>query len=292
MPRKRTKRNPRKPRVPRKNFRTSVPRTIQIATKRNMNQTLKFVVNQTWVVDPTSQAAGLTAVLSYRANSIFNSHMPTSVTATAGLFKSQDPTKYSNNGSLNPVISQNADGFDTWSDRYQHFTVTGSRMTYTYEPMNAGAPAIFCSHMSGVSGAVNANTTAARLNTLPYVKRHSVVPQALLAGGISGPGIRGSMNYSARRFEGIKDPQDNSNLRGRFANSLVTPPVVGATPSEQTFFYLAIAPIDPSATTVVSGGVLRVKIEYVVKLKEPTESNQIQVNPTVTRTSGGTTKEF
>lgn len=292
MPRKRTKRNPRKPRVPRKNFRTSVPRTIQIATKRNMNQTLKFVVNQTWVVDPTSQAAGLTAVLSYRANSIFNSHMSTSVTATAGLFKSQDPTKYSNNGSLTPVISQNADGFDTWSDRYQHFTVTGSRMTYTYEPMAAGAPAIFCSHMSGVSGAVNANTTAARLNELPYVKRHSVVPQALLAGGISGPGIRGSMNYSARRFEGIKDPEDNSNLRGRFANSLVTPPVVGATPSEQTFFYLAIAPIDPSATTVVSGGVLRVKIEYVVKLKEPTESNQIQVNPTVTRTSGGTTKEF
>lgn len=292
MPRKRTKRNPRKPRVPRKNFRTSVPRTIQIATKRNMNQTLKFVVNQTWVVDPTSQAAGLTAVLSYRANSIFNSHMPTSVTATAGLFKSQDPTKYSNNGSLNPVISQNADGFDTWSDRYQHFTVTGSRMTYTYEPMNAGAPAIFCSHMSGVSGAVNVNTTAARLNELPYVKRHSVVPQALLAGGISGPGIRGSMNYSARRFEGIKDPQDNSNLRGRFANSLVTPPVVGSTPAEQTFFYLAIAPIDPAATTVVSGGVLRVKIEYIAQLKEPTESNQIQVNPTVTRTSGGTTKEF
>ena len=292
MPRKRTKRNPRKPRVPRTNFRTSVPRTIQIATKRNMNQTLKFVVNQTWVVDPTSQAAGLTAVLSYRANSIFNSHMPTSVAATAGLFKSQDPTKYSNNGSLTPVISQSADGFDTWSDRYQHFTVTGSRMTYTYEPMNAGAPAVFCSHMSGVSGAVNANTTAARLNELPYVKRHSVVPQALLAGGISGPGIRGSVNYSARRFEGIKDPEDNSNLRGRFANSLVTPPVVGATPSEQTFFYLAIAPIDPSATTVVSGGVLRVKIEYVVKLKEPTESNQIQVNPTVTRTSGGTTKEF
>lgn len=291
MPRKRTKRNPRKPRVPRKNFRQSVPRTIQIATKRNMNQTLKFVVNQTWVVDPTSQAAGLTAVLSYRANSIFTSHMPTSVTATAGLFKSQDPTKYSNNGSLTPVISQNADGFDTWSDRYQHFTVTGSRMTYTFEPMNAGAPAVFCSHMSGVSGAVNVNTTAARLNELPYVKRHSIVSQSL-GGGISTPGIRGSMNYSARRFEGIKDPEDNSNLRGRFANSLVTPPVVGATPSEQTFFYLALAPIDPSATTAVGGGVLRVKIEYVVKLKEPTESNQIQVNPTVTRTSGGTTKEF
>lgn len=283
---------PRKPRNPRKNYRTSVPRTIQIATRRNMNQTLRFVLNQTWVVDPSAQAAGLTAALSFRANSIFNSHMPTSVTGTAGLFKSQDPTKYNNNGSLSPVISQSADGFDTWSDRYQHFTVTGSKMTYTFEPMNAGAPAIFCSHLSGVSGAVNANTTAARLNTLPYIKRHSVVPQALLAGGISGPGIRGSVNYSARAFEAVSDPNDNSNLRGRFANSQVTPPVTGSTPSEQSFFYLALAPIDPTATTVVSGGVLRVRIEYVVHCSEPTESNRVQVNPVVTRTSGGSTKEF
>lgn len=292
MPVKKKRNNRRRPRVPRKNYRSNVPRTIQIATKRNMSQTLKFVVNQTWVVDPTQQNSGLTAVLSYRANSIFQSHMPTTVTATAGLFKSQDPTKYNNNGSLNPVITQNADGFTTWSDRYQHFTVTGSRMTYTYEPLTAGAPAILCSHLSGVSGAVNANTTAARLNGLPYIKRHSVVPQALLAGGISGPGIRGSVNYSARAFEGVKDPSDCSELRGRFANSLVTPPVTGNTPGEQSFFYIAIAPIDPTTTEAVSGGVLRVKIEYNVLLREPTESNQIQVNPTVTRSAGGTTKEF
>lgn len=269
------------------NYRAPMPRTIQIATKRNMNQTLKFVVNQTWVVDPTSQTAGLSAVLSYRANSIFQSHMPTSVTATAGVFKSQDPLKYNNNGSLTPVISQDADGYDTWKDRYQHFCVTGSKMTYTFEPTSTGAPSVLFSHLSGVSGAVNANTNSARFNTLPYVKRHSLSKTTL-----QQYGVRGSMNYSARKFEGVKDPDDNSNLRGRFANAGLVPPTTGATPGEQSFFYLALAPVDPTSTVASGGGVLRVKIEYIVHLKEPTESNQIQINPVVTRTSGGTTKEF
>jgi len=75
----------------------------------------------------------------------------------------------------------------------------------------------------------------------------------------------------------VKDPEDNSNLRGRFANSFVTPPVLGATPTEQSFFYLALAPIDPATSLAVGEGVLRVKIEYIVQLREPTESNQIQM---------------
>lgn len=100
------------------------------------------------------------------------------------------------------------------------------------------------------------------------------------------------MTYSARKFEGVKDPDDNSNLRGRFANANLVPPTTGATPGEQSFFYLALAPVDPTSTVASGGGVLRVKIEYIVHLKEPTESNQIQINPTVTRTAGGTTKEF
>lgn len=285
MPKRRLNAKGRKKR--KSNYREPMPRTIQIATKRNMNQTLKFVVNQTWVVDPTSQTAGLSAVLSYRANSIFQSHMPTAVTATSGLFKSQDPTKYNNNGSLSPVISQNADGYDTWKERYQHFCVTGSKMTYTFEPTNTGAPSVLFSHLSGVAGAVNANTNSARLNNLPYVKRHSLSKTTLQQFG-----VRGQMTYSARKFEGVKDPDDNSNLRGRFANANLVPPTTGATPGEQSFFYLALAPVDPTSTVASGGGVLRVKIEYIVHLKEPTESNQIQINPTVTRTAGGTTKEF
>jgi len=261
----------------RSDYRSSIPRTIQIATKRNMNQKLKFVLNQTYVVDPSVLDAGKSAVLSYRANSIYNSHMPTSVTATANLFKSQDPTKYNNNGSATPVISQNADGWDSWSSRYQHFCVMGSKISYTFEPTETGAPAILCSHLSGVSSAVTTDTPSSRLNELPYVFRHSLATQGVTSGINATTGIRGSMKYSARKFEGVNDPDDNSNLRGRFANANLNPPVVGATPTEQSFFYLIMAPVDPATSTKMPGGVLRVKIEYIVHLKEPTESNQIQV---------------
>lgn len=262
-----------------KQYRQAIPRTIQIATKRNMNQTLKFVVNQTYVVDPTVLAAGKSAVLSFRANSIYNSHMPTGST-TVNAFKSQDPSKYNNNGQASPVISQNADGWDDWTERYQHFCVVGSKITYTFEPTGTGAPAILCSHLSGVSSAVTTDTTSARLNTLPYIYRHSLSTQSITSGINASTGIRGNMKYSARKFEGVKDPEDNSNLRGRFANSNLNPPTTGATPGEQSFFYLIMSPVDPTTTAKMPPGVMRLKIEYITQLKEPTESNKIQVTAT------------
>lgn len=257
-------------------YRSAIPRTIQIATKRNMNQTLRFVVNQTYVVDPSVLAAGETAVLSYRANSIFQSHMPTGATG-ANPFKSQDPTKYNNDGQAVPLIQQNADGWDDWTNRYQHFCVVGSKMTYTYEPIETGAPSVMVSHLAGVSGAITKATSSARLNELPFVKRHSLTTQGVTSGINATTGIRGNMMYSARKFEGVKDPEDNSNLRGRFANPNLAVPTTGATPGEQSFFYLGIACVDPATTTKMPGGVLRVKIEYITQLKEPTETNKIQV---------------
>ncbi|AXQ65681.1 MAG: putative capsid protein [Circoviridae sp.] len=264
--------------VPKSNYRPTIPRTIQIATKRNTNMMLKFTLNQTWLVDPSKLAnPNDTLVFSYRANSIFQSHMPTLSSATQAAAISQDPSLYSMNGQATPVISQSAEGFDTWSSRFQHFTVSGSKITYTFEPYSTGAPAILCSHLSGVSGAIQASTSAVRLNGLPYTTRHSIVPQSVTSGIFASTGCRGSRTYSAKKFEGVVDPVDNSNLRGRFANSLLTPPVTGANPNEQSFFYLAIAPIDPSTTIATGQGVLRVKIEYIVHLREPTESNQVQL---------------
>lgn len=262
-------------------YRNTIPRTIQIATKRNMNQTLKFVINQTYVVDPSVLAAGQTAVLSYRANSIFTSHMPTGSTAV-NVFRSQDPSKYNNNGQAVPLIQQNADGWDDWTNRYQHFCVTGSKLTYTFEPTETGAPSVLFSHLAGVSGAVTSNTTSAAMNKLPFVKRHSLATQGITSGINATTGIRGNMMYSCRKFEGVKDPEDNSNLRGRFANPNLAVPTTGATPGEQSFFYLAMASVDPATTGKMPGGVLRVKIEYITQLKEPTETNKIQV---VTSTS-------
>jgi len=255
-------------------YRPVIPRTIQIATKRNQNQKLKFVLNHTWIVDPTVLANGKTAVLSYRANSIYASHMPTGNTDT-NAFISQNPTKYNNNGQRDPVINANADGWNEWTNRYQHFCVTGSKMTYTFEPTATGAPAVILSHLSGVGSAITTDTTSAFMNELPFAKRHSLSTSPLF--NVTSGGIRGSINYSARKFEGVIDPEDNTNLRGRFANPNLTVPTVGATPGEQSFFYLALACINPADTNKMPKGVLRVKIEYITQMKEPTETNQIQV---------------
>lgn len=254
-------------------YRKAIPRTLQIATKRNKNMKLKFVVNQTYILDPTISGfpAGQAAFLSYRANSIFSSHIP--VSTTAGLWASQDPTKYNNLSSA--LLSQNADGWNEWTNRFQHYCVTGSKITATFEPASNGVPTIMSLHTSGVGGAIQSSTTSARINTLPYVKKASIVST-----GISVPnqaGARMSMNYSARKFEGVTDPDDNSNLRGRFANTLITPPTVGLTPTEQSYYYVTFTPIDPATTGAMPRGVVRVKVEYIVHLKEPTESNQIQL---------------
>lgn len=270
------KRGTRKPRMQRQmggNYRDNIPRTIQIATRRNQNQRLRFVLNQSWVVDPTVYAAGSTMNLQYGANTIFESHLPTAADGQALAWKAQDPTLYSNKTS--DGIKQHADGYDDWAPRYQHFCVTGSKMTYTFEPTGTGVPSVLFAHLSGVTPAIIASTNSATINKLPFTNRHSI---AMI--GVSSPkaaGIRGDLKYSARMFEGVTDPNDNSQLRGRFGNT--SSGGVGLNPGEQSYYNLALAPVDPSTAGKMPPGVIRVKIEYIVSLREPTESNMVQVQP-------------
>ena len=135
-------------------------------------------------------------------------------------------------------------------------------------------------HLSGVQGAVQTNTTSAVMNGLPYCNRASLASSASFAYTQAGSSL--SMNYSARKFEGVKDPEDNSNLRGRLANANLNPPTTGATPGEQSFYYVAFAPVDPSTVGTMAKGVLRIKVEYITQLKEPTDSNNVQVITTGT----------
>lgn len=269
-----TRRKPRMQRQMRGEYRDSIPRTIQIATKRNLNQVLKFSLNQSWVLDPSNNvAAGRSMVLQYSANSLFKSHIPMIADGESQAYKPQDPTLYSNK--LSSAIFQNAEGYDTWRERYQHFCVTGSKLTYTWEPIGQGVPAVLFAHLSGVTPAIIPTTTSAVINKLPFTNRHSIASI-----GVSSPksaGIRGNLKYSCRNFEGIKDPIDNSQQRGRFGNQNTGG--VGLPPGEQSYFNIAISPVDPATTGTLPAGVLRVKVEYIAHLKEPTESNQIQVQP-------------
>ena len=224
----------------------------------------------------SKQLKGETVFTCFRANSIFHSHVPTS--ASADVWKSQDPTLYDNLSANN--ITQNADGYDRWKESYQHFCVTGSRITAVFEPTSTGVPSTMFVHLSGVQGAVQTNTNSAKLNGLPYCNRASLASSASFAYTQAGSSL--SMNYSARKFEGVKDPEDNSNLRGRLENANLNPPTTGLPPGEQSFFYVAFAPVDPSTVGTMAQGVLRIKVEYITQLKEPTDSNNVQVITTGT----------
>lgn len=259
-------RRPRKGKAKASNYRNPTARTIQIATRRNLKQTLRFVTNQTYVYDSSKTPAGKTALLQFISNSIFNIQTPSSTVANE--WKSQDPLTYSN--LVSDAKAPNATGWNEWTERYQHFIVTGAKMTYTFEPTSTGVPAILYSHLSGTGGAVTANTTSAQLAAKPYIKRHSLA-QSFLYGNNA---CRGSIGYSARKFEGVTDPDDNEDLKGRFANTNLG--TTGLRPTENSHFYLSISPVDPAADSAMCSGVIRVKIEYITHMREPTETNQVQ----------------
>jgi len=256
------------------NYRRSKPKTLQIATRRNPNQVLRFVVNQTYFLDGTKADKGETSVLQFRANSIFQSQIPTS--AIQDQWLSQDPDKYSN--LIADGKQQNADGYAEWSSRYQHFCVLGSRIQSTFEPATTGQAATHFHHLSGVSNQITKDTQMKDINNLPYTYRNSIMATTVQRGNT---GSRMNQMYSARKFEGVSNVQDNSNLRGTFA---------GGPPAEQSFFYVGVAPTTQKGATspnVVPSGVMRIKLEYIVMLKEPTESNQVQVTSSAIPPSDG-----
>lgn len=255
------------------NYRRSKPKTLQIATRRNPNQVLRFVINQTYYLDGTAAAKGETAVLQFRANSIYNSHMPSS--AIAGQWLSQDPAKYSN--LISDGVVQDAEGYNEWKDRYQHFCVLGSKIQSTFEPATTGQASVHFHHLSGITGSITKDTQMKDINELPYTYRNSIMATTVQRGNT---GSRMSQQYSAKKFEGVSNVNDNSNLRGSF--STASSPT-GSPPGEQSFFYVGVAPTTQKPATSPNqtpSGVMRVKIEYICMLKEPTESNQVQVTAT------------
>lgn len=251
-------------------YRTAIPRTIQRATRRPKSLTLKFVVNQTYLFDGSQVPNGETAFLCYRANSIYQSQIPTSANGTAptAAWTSQDPSIYSNMTSDNKFA--NAEGFDDWKNRFNHFVVKGSKISSTFEPTNVGVPAVHFHLLSGSLDSVTGTTKSSDLNKRPYCFRSSLNPTTVQR---QSAGTRMYQTYSVRKFEGVKDVQDNSNLRGDFGPDSTTN--LPKTPAEESYFYVGIAPVNPASTTKLCSGIVRVKVEYIVFLKEPTLSNQV-----------------
>lgn len=167
------------------------------------------------------------------------------------------------------------ESFDKWKDRFQHFTVLGSKASLTYEPIGttAGEPCTLYLGIGGIESQVQNVNDMDSISKLPYYKR------AQILGGATngfGQGKRIYQFYSAKKFEGVKDVIDNQQLRGRFPNQ-----VTGALlnqPGEQSFYYFGIINTVPALTggapvNPPSSGIMRCRVEYIVHLSEPTNTN-------------------
>ena len=253
-------------------YRRSVPRTLQIATRRNKSQVLRFVTNQTYQVNPGGTVGGMqNTFLCIRANSIYDIMKQNGGLDPAGTWIPQDPGEYG------PTMNPNATGWSEWTHRYQNFTVLGSKISATYEPIGvedgtAQVPSTFYIALSGSDNIMSTGSEMSLINKFPYCRRASICPgqQYNSTHQGSNQGVRLSMTYSTKKFEGVRDVKDNNQLTGEFS---------GHQPSETSFFYVGIRNTIPSgsASHRMPDGLMRVKVEYIVSLSEPTETNNVQL---------------
>lgn len=267
-------------------YHSSVPRTLQIATRRPTNGlVLRFVKNYTIKVTPSLTAAPAQAkntFISFRANSIVDVVKDYGEASGLGTdFRFQDI-----NTDFVSTPLQNAEGVLDWQERFSEFVVLGSKISLTYDSMPGASmvPSTLYVQLTGSSGNITTSTEMATINKYPYVSRARI-----LNGGISTqnrnistrPGARLASFYSTKKFEGVINPSDNDQLRGHFTNTIATPPNNGV-PEEQSFYNIGICPTFPHSPPVAGvndspapPGILTVRIEYITKLCEPTLTNQV-----------------
>ena len=265
-------------------YRNPISRTLQVATRRNVRQMLRFVTNQCFEVNPGGDVGGLENVfLKFRANSIYDINVGQSGNGSINAPNTWKPQSSTYGPSQNTI---NATGFSEWAPRYAHFCVVGSRIQVTYEPygISGGAglkqiPATVYVNLAGNTSQIGTGTEMSTISELPYTKRASIIPSqtnSIQSGALStstfGNGsVRLFQHYSAKRFEGVHDIADNDQLKG----GMLTDPSV---PNEGSFYTVGIRNTIPSTNPNdrVAQGIMRVKIEYITMLTEPTSTNQVQ----------------
>lgn len=263
----------RKPRGTNKQYHSKIPRTLQVATRRNNTQMLRFVKNLTYEVN--SQSLTENIFLTVRANSIYNILTNNGSQNQPGSWTAQS-SSYDPSGSL--VV--NADGYNEWNERFNHFTVLGSKIQVTYQPIQSAhdatgksvtAPTTLYITLAGHAGQLGPSTPMSDIAQFPYQKRAQI-----MGNNTDASGARLWSFYSAKKFEGVKDVMDNAKLKGTFSNVLSSP----HQPVEQSFFNVGLVPtaqqtLGVSGLPKIPAGIFRVKVEYIVKLTEPTNTNQV-----------------
>lgn len=263
-------------------YHPKVPRTLQIATRRHLTQTLRFVSNMTFKVTPqlgNPVVGPENCFIQIRANSIadiMNGSSGNGSVNMPGTWEAQDSSLYGTG-----VQNVLAEGYNDWRMRFQHFTVLGSRIQATCQTIvgsSASDTGTFYINLAGHTGLITPSKQAYEIMKLPYTKRVRLFPAVTTAGGATAnvPAGRLHMNYSTKKFEGIKDVMDNQNLKGSFDNDFGS----GGVPGENSYYTVGYVPTMPFGATsgAHAPAIITIKTEYIVKLTEPTDSNQVSAN--------------
>ena len=260
-------------------YHPKVPRTLQIATRRYKTQMLRFVVNQTYKCTPqlgNPVVGPENCFIQIRANSIHDVMNGANGNGSVNMPNTWEAQNASAYGPGQTMIQ--AEGYENWKDRFQHFTVLGSRLQATCQTLvgsSASETGTFYLNLAGATGNIVPSSQAHEIMELPYTKRARLFPAVNQAPGASAnvPGARLAINYSTKKFEGVVDVMDNQNLRGSFTNNYGA----GSAPSETSFYTIGYVPT--MTYTATSGAhapaLITVKVEYIVKLTEPTDTNQV-----------------
>ena len=163
-------------------YHSSVPRTLQIATRRTNSVTLRFVKNLCYTIDPVLDAGvQWNYNFAIRANSIYDilQQNGSQLNDNGLVIAAQDPE-------YNPTVGlkTNADGWERYRLQYQHFTVLGSKIQTTCQPMtwsslsdgsNDVAPSTTYIQLSGVANQITRVSPMRSIVKYPYVKRAQII---------------------------------------------------------------------------------------------------------------------
>lgn len=136
---------------------------------------------------------------------------------------------------------------DTWSTLFNHYTVTGAKMTITVHPLAGNTT-------SGVVGIfLNAGSSAPYGNITGFIEAKRGAYRQI--SHQASKGSRLSTKFSARKFFNVSDVKDVGKLGAAF----------GANPSEEAYFVVYYQDQESSSSSVR----VTVSIDYIVQFSEP-----------------------
>lgn len=143
-------------------------------------------------------------------------------------------------------------GHDEYAIFYNHATVLGSRIKVRFVPTSAAS----ATGNALVSIALQADDTASAIITTQMIERSGVNWRVMGTSYANAGNCVLTKNFSAKRFFGVDDVKDNTNLRGTF----------GANPADQAYYHVSAAPTELAASASEVDCI--VEIEYIALLSE------------------------